>query len=401
MQYSSIPVRGWWFGSWRAFQQPLSPTVPLIPDGYFELGSAGGFRAVFVEVDLGTEAVPVLAKKASLYLQLAASGEFSQIFGRSQFRVLLITTSERRLQNIRAAIAKMTDKIFWLGTLDLVSAEKFWSAVLAPSNRRPIAIPFVKSLCAIATTATKQRPASRCSAIPAAQHMTPSSARPGTSIRAGPRFAPSAARRDLSTPAPRVPWWFRPLLLSASLVPGVLLVLLLVLAVIGVFQAVLVQPGRPRAAAGSHSHSGAALVAVPPAAPLHSKHVPFLMAKTKKRKRQALPLTLADDRARPKPSFRGLYPRVPRATPRAGYLGSCPQSCPTCCPRPQAGSAGRSTSTKLRDLIGCSPWTVRQKFLAHRPSVLPVRGQQQIDLLRSIKLSAGSQNDKKQRRKNK
>jgi Replication-relaxation len=128
VQYSSIPVRGWWFACWRGFQTPLSATIPLIPDGYFEVGSAQGFRSLFVEVDLGTEAVPILARKASLYLQLAASGEFSQIFGRSQFRVLLITTSERRLQNIRAAIAKLTDKVFWLGTLDFITAEKFWNA---------------------------------------------------------------------------------------------------------------------------------------------------------------------------------------------------------------------------------------------------------------------------------
>ena len=127
VQYNSIPVPGWWFASWQSFQKPLSATLPLIPDGYFELGSSQGFRSVFVEVDLGTEAVPVLAKKANLYLQLAASGEFQQIFGRSQFRVLLVTTSERRLQNIRAAIAKVTDKIFWLGTLDLTSPDKFWS----------------------------------------------------------------------------------------------------------------------------------------------------------------------------------------------------------------------------------------------------------------------------------
>jgi len=127
-QYSSVPVRGWWFVRWDSFQKPLSTTVPLIPDGYFELGSAEGFRPAFVEVDLGTEAVPILAKKAALYLQLAASGEFAQIFGRSQFRVLLVTTSERRLQNIRTAIAKVTDKIFWLATLDVISPEKFWTA---------------------------------------------------------------------------------------------------------------------------------------------------------------------------------------------------------------------------------------------------------------------------------
>ncbi|MBI3411846.1 MAG: replication-relaxation family protein [Planctomycetes bacterium] len=128
VQYAAIPVRGWWFVRWQDFQRPPSATVPLIPDGYFEVGSQQGFRPVFVEVDLGTEAVPVLARKASLYLQLATSGEFSQLFGRSQFRVLLITTSDRRLQNIRGAVAKLTDKIFWFGTLDAVSPERFWAA---------------------------------------------------------------------------------------------------------------------------------------------------------------------------------------------------------------------------------------------------------------------------------
>ncbi len=135
VQYSGIPARGWWFGKWQNFQKPLSATVPLIPDGYFEIGSQQGFRPAFVEVDLGTEAVPVIAKKASQYLQLAASGEFAQIFGRSQFRVLVITTSARRQENLRAAVAKLTDKIFWFGTLDMVSSERFWSAAwLRPSG---------------------------------------------------------------------------------------------------------------------------------------------------------------------------------------------------------------------------------------------------------------------------
>src|SRR5579872_634477 len=57
-----------------------------------------------------------------------------------------------------------------------------------------------------------------------------------------PRWAQVCSQcgsRDLSTPAPPVPWWLKPLLLTASLVPGVLLLLLLVLAVVGVFREVL------------------------------------------------------------------------------------------------------------------------------------------------------------------
>lgn len=45
--------------------------------------------------------------------------------------------------------------------------------------------------------------------------------------------------RDLSTPAPRVPWWFKTLLLAASLLPGVLLALLLILAAVAIFREVM------------------------------------------------------------------------------------------------------------------------------------------------------------------
>lgn len=137
VEHAGIPVRGWWFVRWQGFQKPLSPTLPLIPDGYFEIGSQQGFRPTFVEVDLGTEATPVLGRKASLYIQLATSGEFSQIFGRSQFRVLVITTSERRLENLRSPIGKLTDKIFWFASLDVLSPGKFWTASwLRPSSNQ-------------------------------------------------------------------------------------------------------------------------------------------------------------------------------------------------------------------------------------------------------------------------
>ena len=138
VQYSGIPAPGWWFGRWQSFQQPLDATVPLIPDGYFEIAFGQGIRPAFVEIDLGTEAVPVIVRKARLYLQYATSGEFSKTFGRSQFRVLVITTSERRLNNMRAAVAKLTDKIFWFGTLDMLTADRFWSSVwLRPSGDQP------------------------------------------------------------------------------------------------------------------------------------------------------------------------------------------------------------------------------------------------------------------------
>lgn len=43
--------------------------------------------------------------------------------------------------------------------------------------------------------------------------------------------------RDLSTPAPRMPLWLRPVVLAVSLLPGVILALLLVLVAIAMLQA--------------------------------------------------------------------------------------------------------------------------------------------------------------------
>lgn len=114
---------------WHTFRQSISEAIKLTPDGYFELASAGGVRAAFLEVDLGTEALSVWQQKASLYLQLAVSGEFQNRFHQPQFRVLVVTGSERRLNNIRAVVAKSTDKVFRFTTFDNIHREGLWSPI--------------------------------------------------------------------------------------------------------------------------------------------------------------------------------------------------------------------------------------------------------------------------------
>lgn len=113
----------------RSFSEPLTKAIPLIPDGYFEFETPLGVRAAFLEVDCGTETLKAWAKKTSLYLQLAISGTFKKLFKQEQFRVLVVISSERRLQTIRRTIAKQTQKIFWLSTLEQIKREGFWSAV--------------------------------------------------------------------------------------------------------------------------------------------------------------------------------------------------------------------------------------------------------------------------------
>ena len=116
------------------FPEPLTKTIPLIPDGYFEFETPLGVRAAFLEVDCGTETLRVWAKKTNLYLQLAISGTFKKLFQQEQFRVLVVVSSERRLQTIRKTIATQTQKIFWLSTHEQIKREGFWSPLWLRPN---------------------------------------------------------------------------------------------------------------------------------------------------------------------------------------------------------------------------------------------------------------------------
>ena len=129
-------------GRWLNFSGSLSEAIKLAPDGYFELQQNGGaVRAMFLEVDLGTEALQVWQQKTAYYLQLALSGDFQKRFHQQQFRVLVVCDSERRLHNIRAAIAQQTDKIFWFSTFAFIQRSDFWSPLwLRPTGAQRLAL---------------------------------------------------------------------------------------------------------------------------------------------------------------------------------------------------------------------------------------------------------------------
>ncbi len=134
IKHLPIQIAGLRCSGWLALKEPLTAASGLIPDGYFELASEVKTISCFLEVDLGTENLSVWKKKVEAYLAYAISRDFETQFRRSQFRVLVVTDSERRLHSIRALIAKRTDKIFWISSFDLIERQSFW----APIWFRPI-----------------------------------------------------------------------------------------------------------------------------------------------------------------------------------------------------------------------------------------------------------------------
>lgn len=138
LKYKPIPDQGAKFRKWCWFQQPLSRTCPLIPDGYVDLNTSSGPLAMFLEVDLGTEALGVWRKKVQAYLDLAVSGEYERIFDHSRFRVLVIAHTKERAEAIRKVIGSATEKVFWIASQKSINGDGFWSAVwLRPTGGIP------------------------------------------------------------------------------------------------------------------------------------------------------------------------------------------------------------------------------------------------------------------------
>jgi hypothetical protein len=118
LKYGPIPVSRVKFLRWLTFHEPLTRSIPLIPDGYAELQTAEGILVAFLEVDLGHERRGVWKAKVRHYLQLALSGECKRLFGQSRFRVFVLAPTERRASSIRKTVAEITEKIFRVTTIE-------------------------------------------------------------------------------------------------------------------------------------------------------------------------------------------------------------------------------------------------------------------------------------------
>jgi len=124
------------FRRWIAFSQPLTPDIPLIPDGYVELDASVGLVAAFLEVDLGNESLRVWREKTRKYLQLAISGTYRRLFGGERFHVLVAANSARRMESLRKAVSQETQKIFRFTTLDAARAQFFGPVWKKPTGDR-------------------------------------------------------------------------------------------------------------------------------------------------------------------------------------------------------------------------------------------------------------------------
>ncbi len=129
LKYRPIPIPEAKFRRWVSFTEPVDPSSSLIPDGYAEVSTPEKTIAAFFEIDLGHESRSVWRTKVQAYFQFGISGSFVKTFDLPQFRVLVVTDSERRMNSLRAVTAAITEKIFWFSTLNDAAGGRFWSPV--------------------------------------------------------------------------------------------------------------------------------------------------------------------------------------------------------------------------------------------------------------------------------
>jgi len=93
----------------------------ILPDAYFTLNLDGRKASFFLEVDRGHTEGPRIRRKVRTYREYYASGLYEQHFGSRSLRVLTVTTSQRRLANLKAWTEKAGGgHLFWFTVESLV-----------------------------------------------------------------------------------------------------------------------------------------------------------------------------------------------------------------------------------------------------------------------------------------
>ena len=99
--------------------------MKLRPDGFmqYEIKDSGKTYNAFIETDMDSQSSKQIQEKVRRYLAFSQTSLPQERFGSPWFRVLFISKTQRRSQNIKAAIEAITDKIFWMTDFDQIQGD--------------------------------------------------------------------------------------------------------------------------------------------------------------------------------------------------------------------------------------------------------------------------------------
>jgi DNA-binding HxlR family transcriptional regulator len=110
--------------------------LPVTPDAFFEVDFGDRKAGFFLEMDMGTMANKRFKNKVRAYIIYKTKGYYEKKFGITSLRVLTVTTSQRRLRNLkRATESAKGQSLFWFTTFEALSSEQITQSVWEIAGR--------------------------------------------------------------------------------------------------------------------------------------------------------------------------------------------------------------------------------------------------------------------------
>lgn len=112
----------------------------LAPDAYGRYRFGDGVVSFFLELDQATMSLKRWRDKVDRYAEYANSGRYEERFGMKHFRVLVVTTTPKRLRNLQAVRAGETSAMLWMAVQpDILEAgviAEVWTTPNGSERRR-------------------------------------------------------------------------------------------------------------------------------------------------------------------------------------------------------------------------------------------------------------------------
>lgn len=116
---------------------------PVYPDAYFYLVTPRGKSRFFLELDRGVEPHAKIKPQFAVYEAYTTSGQYEQRFQAKSLRILVVTTTPKRLTSLKKVAAEVEgDRKYWFTTMEQATAQAVLTAPiweqLGDSEKAPL-----------------------------------------------------------------------------------------------------------------------------------------------------------------------------------------------------------------------------------------------------------------------